>query len=122
MFGKVMSIIACIFDATILLSSLAVILAAGFNSDGIKKIINSMLPKMRKESPHYHQQNEKSSGKNVGLALRGSFSGITVIVFTELVLKRNRVDLSDAPLTSTSQPLPLFGGDFYVRFDDLECG
>lgn len=112
-FGKVISIFVCITGAIILLSSLALILAAGFNGDEIEKYINSVLHQMRAESPHsHHQQDEKSSGKNVGMALLSSFPGITVIVFTELVLKRNRVDLSGAPLTSTSQLLPLLVGIF----------
>jgi hypothetical protein len=104
-FGKVISIFACIGGAILFIGGIILIITARFSTAKLKGFIDSIV----KEFPDIETN---ITGSNWFLAFCFSFSGITLIVFSELVLKRNKMNLSDAPLTSTSQLLPLLVGIF----------
>lgn len=71
------------------------------------------LPSLFQEEYQEGQLNMLSSSSTVVKVAKVvilSSGGISVIVFTELVLKKNMVDLNGAPFTSTSQLLPFLIG------------
>jgi hypothetical protein len=106
-FGKAVSIIACITGAIMLILGIALIIAAAFSAAKIEDAFTSFLKDLSNK-----EVKESIKGYSLLMAICSAFGGVSLVVFTELELKRNKVDLSDSPLTSTNQLLPFLVGLF----------